>query len=241
MPVLKLDDSVAHSFLDGSRFGEDITVGYHFQRPLRNRVKVLADMAAGKRILHIGCCDHIQLLPAKMAAGTWLHGRLTGAAARCIGIDIDAEAVRHARTLSQLSNIYCGDITLDAKIDEIANEIFDFAIFGEVIEHIGDPVQFLRSFLRTYKGNIRQVIITVPNALRGGNIRNAFRARETINSDHRFFFTPYTIAKVAWDAGFTPMSMQMAHYSAAGPIKRAILNLFPLLAEDIIYVGAPRG
>jgi len=238
--IYNLNDPLAHSYLEGTRFSENITFGYDFQTPLRNRAEVLSDLAAGKRILHIGCCDHLQLLPEKIAAGTWLHGRLTEVAAHCIGIDIDAEAVSHARSLSHLGNIFWGDITMERKIAEIGDDVFDYALFGEVIEHVGNPVHFLRSFLSNYKENIGQVIITVPNALRGGNIRNIFKARETINSDHRFFFTPYTLAKVAWDAGLTPVSMQMAHYSATSPLKRFFLNRFPLLAEDLVYIGLPR-
>jgi hypothetical protein len=39
---------------------------------------------------------------------------------------------------------------------------------------------------------------------RGGNIRGAWKNTEVINTDHRFFFTPYTIAKIAVDAGYEP-------------------------------------
>jgi hypothetical protein len=160
---------------------------------------------------------------------------------QCIGIDIDAEAVKHARSISRLGNIFYGDITAKPKITEIGNSIFEYAIFGEVIEHIGDPVSFLASLLSNYRENVKQIIITVPNALRAGNIINILKTRETINSDHRYFFTPYTLSKVAWDAGLTPISLQMARYSATGAFKQAILNRFPLLAEDLIYIGAPRG
>jgi hypothetical protein len=60
-----------------------------------------------------------------------------------------------------------------------------------------------------------------------------------INTDHRFFFTPFTLAKVASDAGLILTSIQMAHYSQAGLIKRALLNKFPLLAEDLVFIGVP--
>jgi hypothetical protein len=93
-----------------------------------------------------------------------------------------------ARSLSQLTNIFFGDITVRPKISEIGNDKFDYAVFGEVLEHIGNPVYFLKSFLSNYKENIGQVIITVPNALRGASaiwrptpatqflLRHAFRS-----------------------------------------------------------------
>ena len=175
-----------------------------------------------------------------MGDKSWLHGRLTEAAAYCIGIDSDAEAVREARSLSRLSNIFYGDITVKPKIAEIGNDKFDYTLLAEILEHLGNPVHFLKSFLSNYKENIGKVIITVPNALRGDNILDALKGRESNNTDHRFFFTPYTLAKVAWDAGLAPLSVQMALYSTAGPVKRAILNRFPMLAENLVYTGAFR-
>jgi 2-polyprenyl-3-methyl-5-hydroxy-6-metoxy-1,4-benzoquinol methylase len=240
MTVRSFDDPLSRRYLQGAEFDENITFSYDFQTPLQDRMALLLQLAAGKRILHIGCCDHIPLLPEKLASGAWLHGRLTEIAADCVGIDNDSEAVRLAGSLTGLDNIFYGDVTAEQTIAAIGAKKFDYALFGEVLEHIGNPVHFLASFLARYRPNIENVIITVPNAFRGGNIRNIFKTRETINSDHRFFFTPYTLPKVAWDAGLSPVAIQMAHYSAAGPVKRAILNRFPLLAEDIVYIGAPR-
>jgi SAM-dependent methyltransferase len=240
MTIYKFSDPLALSYLDGTRFGEYVTFEYDFVTPLRNRVELLSELAAGKRILHIGCCDHIPLLQRKIADGTWLHGRLTEVAAYCIGIDIDAAAISEARSLSRLSNIFYGDVTVQPKIAEIGNDKFDYTLLGETMEHIGNPVHFLKSFLSNYKENTGQVIITVPNAFRIDNILNVLKAREANNSDHRFFFTPYTIAKVAWDAGLAPVSIQLALYSPAGPLKRAILNRFPLLGENLVYIGTSR-
>ena len=97
---------------------------------------------------------------------------------------------------------------------------------------------FLQRFRENYGDVVEQIVITVPNALRAGNVKGAFRNTETINSDHRFFFTPYTIAKVACDAGFTPEQILMATFTRAGWLKTKLLNRAPLLAEDIIFVGS---
>jgi len=231
---------LALSYLNGTQFRENMSFTFDFQVPVEDRTELLTGLATGKRILHIGCCDHIPLLPEKIASGRWLHGKLTRLATYCVGIDIDVAAVAEVRSLSKLDNIFHGDITGPDKIPAIGEDVFDYAIFGEVLEHIGNPVSFLSCFLQNYRANVREIIITVPNAFRAGNIRNIFRSRETINTDHRFFFTPYTLAKVASDAGLTLASIQMARYSQAGLIKRAVLNQFPLLAEDLVFIGVPR-
>lgn len=240
MSICKFHDASVHDYLSGSRFHENITFKFDFSLPLRHRQDVLLALAKGRRVLHIGCCDHVPLLEQKMANGTWLHGQLSDVAAQCVGIDIDAGAVSRVREISGYQNIFFGDITADETLEAISGEAFDYAILGEVLEHIGNPVNFLRCMLSRYRDNIKHVVITVPNAFTAGNIKNILRTTETINSDHRFFFTPYTLSKVAWDAGLTPVSVQMAHYSAAGPMKRALLRRFPLLAQDIVYIGRPR-
>ena len=231
---------VSKAYLDGTEFNENVSFTYKFDTPISDRLTILAGLARGKRVLHIGCCDHPPNLRAKLAEHKWLHGRLSEVADECVGIDINAEAVEYAKSISGLKNIYCRDITGRVAIPEISHLMFDSVIFGEVLEHIGNPVNFLGSFVRRYGTNVRRVIITVPSALRGGNVLNIFRNRETINSDHRFFFTPYTLSKVAWDAGLLPLSVQVACYSHAGIAKRFILNKFPLLAEDLVYIGVPR-
>ena len=241
MAIAHFGSLETQGYLDGSRFDENVTFKYEFQMPVRSRTDLLLELTAGKRILHIGCCDHIPALPEKIAGGTWLHGTLAEHGTNCVGIDIDPEAVGLARSLSGLTNIFHGDVTAkDSKIRQISSGLFDYAVFGEVLEHVGNPVNFLQSFISLYKSNIVRIIITVPNAFRAGNVKNILRCRETINSDHRFFFTPFTLCKVAWDAGLRPISVQTALYSQAGRFKRSVINRFPLLAEDLVYVGIPR-
>jgi len=236
----KFDDVSVYDYLRGSSFNENITFKFDFSLPVRHRQDILLALAQGRRVLHVGCCDHVQLLEQKLANGTWLHGQLSDVATQCVGVDIDVHAVSRVRELSGYQNIYCGDVTEDEGIEQIIGETFDYAILGEVLEHIGNPVNFLHRLLSRYRNNIKNVVITVPNAFCAGNIKNALRTTETINSDHRFFFTPYTLSKVAWDAGLTPVNVQMAHYSTAGRMKRALLRRFPLLAQDIVYIGTHR-
>jgi hypothetical protein len=241
MDSLDLRGPLGQSYLNGTQFCEDISFTFDFQTPVQERMKLLSRLASGKRVLHIGCCDHIPLLPEKIASGQWLHGKLTKFATYCVGIDVDAVAVAEVSSLSKLDNIFHGDVSGHDKIHAIDEDLFDYAIFGEVLEHIGNPVSFLSGFLQNYRTNVREIIITVPNAFRGKNIRNIFRSQETINSDHRFYFTPYTLAKVAWDAGLALTTIQVAHYSQPGLLKQVVLNRFPLLADDLVFIGIPRG
>jgi hypothetical protein len=224
-------------YLDGQDFSANMDVHYENVGPVAHRSEILIDVCRSKKILHIGCCDHIPLIRSKIDAGEWLHGQLTAVASQIVGIDIDQEAVVAANEISGVSNIFAGDLTSPIKIDRIASNHFDYAVFGEVLEHIGNPVEFLKAFQTNYKANVKNIIITVPNAFRAGNLKGIFANREVINSDHRFFFTPYTIAKIATDAGIAPSRILMATFSKKSWLQNTILNRWPLLAEDIILFG----
>jgi hypothetical protein len=224
-------------YLGGTAFNSDFVVRYAESGKIRFRNDILLEACTGKKVLHIGCCDHVSLIARKREQGEWLHGQLTAIADSVLGVDIDERAVCEARKMAGVDNIVAGDIASEHVIDAIASRFFDIVLFGEVVEHIGNPVQFLGNFVSTYGANFHEVIITVPNAFRAGNIKNIFFNRETINSDHRFFFTPYTISKVAFDAGIAPTGIQMASFSRQRRLKNLITSRWPLLAENIVLRG----
>ncbi|HKR87283.1 MAG TPA: methyltransferase domain-containing protein [Phenylobacterium sp.] len=225
-------------YLDGSKFDENLRIKYDGSEQVALRNTLLQDLCRDKRILHIGCTDHVPLIDAKIADRNWLHGLITECSSYTLGVDIDASAVRMASKIANMDNMVAGDITSPDPIAEISREKFDVALFGEVVEHIPNPVEFLKRFRKTYCSNFKKIIITVPNAFRAGNVLGIARNIETINSDHRFFFTPYTISKVAVDAGYRPESVTMAAFTRPGRLKSWILNMRPLLAEDIVLVAS---
>ena len=56
------------------------------------------------------------------------------------------------------------------------------------------------------------IIITVPNAFWLQNLRFAFRTREGINTDHRHWFSPFTLLKHLRTAGFMATDIFFADY-----------------------------
>jgi hypothetical protein len=241
MSAIMTDFTLITPYLAGAKFDENMEIGYNARAEVRYRNDVLVDMCRDKRVLHIGCCDHAPLIDKKLKRRDWLHGLVTECSKFTVGVDIDRVAVREASRISGLDNMFAGDITSADKLDAISSRTFDIALFGEVVEHIPNPVSFLTRFAQNYGDVVDKIVVTVPNAFRGGNIKGIFKSVEIINSDHRFFFTPYTIAKVAFDAGFVPEEIKMATFKRAGVLKTMLLNRVPLLAEDIIFIGSLAG
>ncbi len=179
---------------------------------LTDRASWLANAVKGKRVVHVGCVDHLPLIEEKLRQGRWLHRRLCVSSVRCLGVDIDADGIRYVRDVLGLDDVICGDIAA-GPIPEIVSASWDVMVVGEVLEHLGNPADFLASLSKSYRDCCRRLLVSAPNALRLENGVFALVSREVVNSDHRCWYSPYTLAKVLTEAGFhvTEVSLVTAH------------------------------
>lgn len=220
-------------------------VGDEFHNGLRFKINTnklifrnnyLQELVTNKKILHIGFVDHLPLMDEKIRKKSWLHAQLIEAASKCVGIDINEKGVQHLKVNYGIDNIYSLDIINDVLPKEITEESFDFLLLPDVIEHIGDPVSFLAALKNKFP-NVKKIIITTPNALRLNNFKFALKNTECINSDHRFWFTPYTITKILNDSGYKVTNILFAEHSRISRrqlIKKLILVNKPLLRDNLI-------
>jgi len=198
---MKIEPEVL-KYLKGQTFQTSLTVTLsNSKHDITSREALITGMVKGKSVVHIGCSDHIQIINEKIKTNTWLHKLLTDNSERCIGIDIDKESIEFIRNELGYKNVFQGDITTD-HFDGIKSEKWEYAVFGELIEHLDNPVNFLKSFKERYGKNVSRFIITVPGIYNRRQFRNMLNYKEIINSDHRFWFTPYTISKSVASAGF---------------------------------------
>jgi len=232
----------ALSYLRGERFHNN----YHFKsiRDIRrqSRLDILRSACREKHVIHLGAADHKGLISDKIRAGIWLHGMLTDSATKCIGIDIDNDVVEWVIREHGVSNMIGADI-FDSSTVENLREYghWDFIVLGEILEHIPNPVEFLASIREKYFKFVDEIVITVPNALRLGNFLNAFRNVEAINTDHKYWFTPYTLASVCVASGLTPSWVAPCHYVWELPrrriIERTLQRRFPLFRDCIVLTA----
>lgn len=206
---------------------------------VETRPDIIMDIVRGKNVIHLGCTDHISLIDEKIKTGTFFHMQLMEAAAKCLGVDINAEAVEYLKERG-FDNILCGDIT-EPGIAEITRGNWDYIVLGEVIEHVDNPVAFLKAISANYKQNVRRLIITAPNTLCLQNVFNAYtHGIEAINADHKYGFTPYTLCNAAYKAGLVPENMRMCTYGAINDfVKTNYDDLLakPVLLETIVLEG----
>lgn len=206
------------------------------EREIPLRQPLLEALLRDRRVVHLGFADHLPYIAGKVADGTWLHAGLARSARRCLGVDIDAEAVAFVRDELGIEDVLCADIAAEA-VPEIAGERWDCMLMGEILEHLDNPVEFLSRIRELYAGSIGRLVLTVPNAFWVKNFEGATRHRERLNTDHRYWFTAYTLGKVAVRAGWEPEGFRFCERRAVPKrIKRLLLKRFPALRESLVMV-----
>ena len=188
-------------------FGDEIFDLYRENAIRRIITKDGDDTSAN--VIHLGACDHQNLIKEKIRRNVWLHKILTENAAHCVGFDVDAESVAYCNSIGW-ENIYWLDMIHEyERVYEIIKHVgkWDYLIAGEIVEHLDNPVEFLEKLHHRYIRYVDKIVITVPNAYSIHYLDSVLHGIEGINTDHRYWFTPYTICKIAHRAGFSLREM----------------------------------
>ncbi|WP_419765219.1 MAG: methyltransferase domain-containing protein [Arcobacter sp.] len=181
-----------------------------------SKIDFLENLVVDKDIIHVGCVDHnIESIEKKISKNKWLHKILDENSNKCIGVDIKEEEIK---ILGSKYGFDVHSIDITKKNEILENKKFDYLLLPDVLEHIGSPVDFLTKLRDSHKENINKIVITVPNAFNHRVFNMAAKNIEVINTDHRYWFTPYTILKVLFDSGFKVE--QLKTYDKASKEKR---------------------
>ncbi len=233
-----------HEFLAGQKYSNALQIAFEFEEEdykYRTQIDLLCDMAKDKKVVHLGCVDHnVETIKHKIKRKKWLHSRLCQSAERCHGIDIEPEGIRFIQEDLGFNDTSCIDIFSDQFANIAEGESWDYLFIPEVLEHIDSPSEFLRGIATRYSRNFEKIVITVPNGISQDNWKLARKGLEVINSDHRFWFSPFTLAKTVSAAGMVVEKILMCRH---GTINWRALrrNRFykknPLLRNDILCVA----
>jgi hypothetical protein len=219
--------------------GEDFSNGFTFRIPENkilplSREEAIINTVKGKNVIHMGCADHLEVIPGKIESGKWLHALITDNCNETIGIDINSEAIDYIKSKLGYSNVILADISEETP-EILKSKNWDWVVFGEILEHIDNPVLFLRNFRENYKNSVSRFLITVPSVYNTVNFMNMMSFKEVINSDHRYWFTPYTVCKVLTEAGLKPEEISFANLKSLSLRELAIRKLLRLFGRTKLY------
>ena len=132
--------------------------------PIRRKDAVILQYCTNRLILDVGCVGQDRSYESK----DWLHQKIKKTAGRIVGVDVDQAG------LEQLKKK--GYEVVDTSGLEDLNLKFDVVLMADVIEHVDNPVDLIKSYSR-YLNNEGLMLITTPNATR---LRTFFEILTTI-------------------------------------------------------------
>lgn len=192
-----------YNYLSGKLFSAGIDISFADEKyPDQSRISKILELTKNKRVIHVGCADHLPLIEEKIKNKKWLHGLLLENTTECLGVDINDKAVNFITNKLKIKNVFCFNILENNPIFQ-STEQWDFMVLGEIIEHIDNPVAFLKELKERYQGKVDKLIITAPNIYNLLTISDIKKNIENINTDHRYWFSPFTLSKILVQSNFS--------------------------------------
>lgn len=166
---------------------------------------------------------------------------------KVIGIEIDEEAAERAREVCKL--VISSDLNSKGWSNRI-DQKFDLITFGDVLEHLIDPLATLREAQCLLNPGGR-ILISLPNvahwSIRAKLLLGRFEYKPTglMDYTHLRFFTTITGTRLIEDAGYTILFRHpvlggrfTAHFR---PAWQRITNTFPnLFAVQMLFLAEPK-
>lgn len=176
-------------------------------RPV-DRVSTIALACADKRVLDLGALDETAFR-SKSGRGTWLHEEIARRAVEVVGVDAST-LVPESEGLATAHNarIVRGDVMALGLTLERLRFRPDVVVAGELIEHLPDPLAFLRAVVATPQLAGARLVLSTPNATAFHNVAIALVSRESTHHDHLFVLSYKTLCTLFRRAGFTNFRLQ---------------------------------
>ncbi|HVL06634.1 MAG TPA: methyltransferase domain-containing protein [Acidimicrobiales bacterium] len=181
--------------MDGPRYDTDVDLSNH-----NNSHTLMVELVGGtKRVLDVGC------------ATGYLARALVERGCTVSGVELDAEAAEEARPY--LERLVIGDLETMDLAEAFGDDRFDVVVFGDVLEHLRNPLPVLRQ-AKALLADRGSVVVSIPN-IAHGSVRLALLAGRfdyqdlgLLDSTHVRFFTRSSLERLFREAGMVPIDVR---------------------------------
>ena len=181
--------------MDGPRYDTDVDLSNR-----NNSHTLMVELVGGtKRVLDVGC------------ATGYLARALAERGCTVSGVEFDAEAAEEARP--HLERLVVGDLETMDLAEAFGDDRFDVIVFGDVLEHLRDPLPVLRG-AKALLADRGSVVASIPN-IAHGSVRLALLAGRfdyqdlgLLDTTHVRFFTRSSVEDLFREAGMVPIDVR---------------------------------
>ena len=156
-------------------------------------------VGSNKNVLDVGCATGYLAKTLKAFGNT------------VTGLEYDPEAAERARSFSD--NVIVADLDHVDLTEVLAGETFDVIVFGDVLEHLRDPLPPLRQ-ARSLLAPGGYIVISIPNVAHGDVRMSLLLGRFTyrnlglLDTTHLRFFTRQNLRELLEDAGLVAVEVR---------------------------------
>lgn len=203
-------------------------------RPV-NRLDYLTAICAQRRVLDLGAMDETAW-QAKRGQGTWLHEEISRTALEVVGIDNSALVPDEGLRTAPNAVIKRGDVRDPERVVGALERAPDVIVAGELIEHLENPLQFLKRFAASARLAGKTLVLTTPNSTALHNVLIGLALRESTHHDHLCIFSYKTLVTLCTRAGFTRWEIlpYFARFTEMQQRHRGLARLAVVAAERTI-------
>lgn len=155
-----------------------------FHARKKEKIAFILDQCKAKNVLDIGCLGQ----DFNFQSDAWLHGKIKTVADKIVGVDVVINLITEANSKGY-------NIIHFEKLEDI-KELFDIVLMADVIEHVDNPVELLKTYSRFMKDD-GVIIVTTPNAKRAFDFINILLSNKYwLHPEHTMWLCPFTMIEI---------------------------------------------